>query len=224
MTVPSLVSEQSVRDVIALNAASGSAYNADTIGSNIRAASWFLERATNRIFRDEPTLTLKFTTNGDNAVLLPGLRTASSILLNGATLEADSTYHLLADVQQTGVYLGVQFRAFNTQQGGGPWYLSVPDWWDRNLDHPRWSQGGGRPGSLPNDLVIAGAWGYTDATLPEPVRDATKRLAAWLTLRSDALLSGAKATDTGIFDLSNMPTEVQMFVASWKVAKQAVGL
>jgi hypothetical protein len=69
---------------------------------------------------------------------------------------------------------------------------------------------------------IAGAWGYTDATLPEPVRDANTRDAAWLTLRSDALLSGARATDQGIFDLSSRPVEVQAFVHEWRTGKQAV--
>lgn len=221
MTTPSFTSEQSVRDIIDLNAAASSRYSSDTIGSNIRDASWFLERATQRIFRDETALTLKFTTNGQAAVYIPGLRTASSVALNGAALTADTSYWLIPDVQQSGLSLALQLRPFNRGQGSD-WYLGIPDWFDRNLDSPKWHSGY-RDQSLPNDLVVAGAWGYTDATLPEPVRRNTARLAAFYTIRSDALLSGARQTEAGIFDLSNLPVEVQEFVASWKSGPQAVG-
>jgi hypothetical protein len=219
VTTPALCSEQAVRDLIALNGASTSAYSADTIASNIRDASWFLERVTGRIFRDEPALTLKFTTNDEASIFIPGLRTASSVSWAGATLTADTSYWLIPDIQQSGLYVACQLRPF----GRGGSYLAYADWFDTNKDSPKW-QAGYRGGSLPNDLVIAGAWGYTDATLPEPVRRNTARTAAWMTLRSDALLSGAKATDTGIFDLSNLPAEVQQFVSSWRIGKQATGV
>lgn len=217
--IPSFVSEQSVRDIIDLNPSATSKYSSDLISSNIRAASWFLERATERIFRDESSLTLKFTTHNQDTIYLPGLRTASSVSLNGAAFTADQSYWLVPDVQQTGVSLAVSFHPW-----GGTDYLSNPEWFDRNLDSAKWQSLQSSRRSQPNDLSIAGAWGYTDANLPEPVRDATKRLAAWLTLRSDALLSGARVTESGIFDLSNMPVEVQQFVASWKSGPQAVGI
>jgi hypothetical protein len=219
MTTPAFVSEAAVRELITLNGASASAYSSDLIGSNIRAASWFLERATERIFRDEPSLTLKFTTNNADTVYLPGLRTASSLTLNGAAFTADSSYWLVPDVQQTGLSLAVSFHPF-----GGQDYRSNPEWFDRNLDSPKWQSLQQSHRSLPNDLVISGAWGYADADLPEPVRDTAKRLAAWYTLRSDALLSGAQSTEAGIFDLSHLPTEVQLFVSSWKSGPQVVGL
>lgn len=222
MTTPAFCTEQDVRTVVELNAAASSTYSSDTINSNIRSAAWFLERATKRIFRNETDLTLTFSTNNAAAVPLPGLRGVTSVALNGAALNQDTTYWLLPDSQQSGLFTGIQLRAFT--RGSGPnWYLAYPDWFDRNLDSPKWTQAQFE-GGLPNDLVIEGSWGYTDATLPEPVRDANKRLAAWLTLRSDALLSGVRVTEGGAFDLSNMPTEVQMFVADWSLGKQAVGL
>lgn len=220
MTVPAFTTEQAVRDIIDLNASATSRYSSGTIASNIRASAWFLERATGRIFRDESNLTLKFTTSNAGSVYLPGLRTASSVSLNGSARTADQSYWLAPDAQQTGVYTAIEFHPFS-----GSSYLSYPDWFDRNLDSPYWQQLNSTRRSIPNDLVIAGAWGYTDASLPEPVRDANTRHAAWLTLRSDSLLSGARATPEGnIFDLSQLPTEVQQFIASWKSGPQAVGL
>lgn len=219
MTVPAFTTEAAVREVLDLNAAGSSRFTSATIASNIRASAYFLERATGRIFRDETALTLKFTSNGSGSVYIPGLRTASSVVLNTATLTADETYWLVPDAMQTGVYTSVQFHPFGNSD-----YRSYPDWFDRNLDSPYWRQLSSSRRSLPNDLVIAGAWGYTDALLPEPVRDANTRHAAWLTLRSDALLSGARVTDSGIFDLTNLPIEVQQFVSSWKSGTQAAGL
>lgn len=217
MTTPALTTEAAVRSVLELEADGSSKYGSGLIGSNIRSASWFLERATGRIFRDEPNLTLKFTTNGAASIYLPGLRTVGSVTLNGAALTEDSTFWLIPDAQQTGVSLAIQFRAFGSAD-----YRNRPDWFDRNLDHPYWRAG--QSSSLPNDLVIAAAWGYEEPDLPEPVRDAAKVLAAFKTLRPDAFLSGAKATENGIFDLSQFPVEVQSFVSEWKTGPQAVGL
>lgn len=220
MTTPAFTTEAAVRAILSLNGAATSQYSSDQIGSNIRASAYFLERATNRIFRDEPSLTLSFTTNNADSIYLPGLRSVGTLSLNGAAFTANESYWLVPDAMQTGVYLAVSFHPF-----GGQDYRSNPQWFDRNLDSPKWQSLQQSRRSLPNDLIIANsAWGYLDANLPEPVRDANTRHAAWLTLRSDALLSGARATETGIFDLSNLPIEVQQFVASWKSGPQAVGI
>lgn len=225
MTAPfTFAGVQDVRTLLDLNANASSHYSDDLILSNLRSAAWFLERATGRIFRDESSLTLTFTTNGEAAVYLPGLRTAASVALNGAALTADSSYWLIPDLQQSGVATSIQFRPFGTGGSGGPWYLGIPDWFDRNLDSPYWTRGGNRS-SLPNDLAIAGAWGYVDAALPEPVRIANKVAAAFMTLRADVLLSGTRVTpDGGVFDLSQWPLEVQQFVAEWRLGRQAVGI
>lgn len=215
MTAPSLVTAASVREYMGLNAVStDSRYSDATIGSNIRAAGSLLERRTGRLFGDQ-TLTLKFTTNGATLIPLPGLRAATSVTLNSATLTADQTYYLVPDVQQTGIYTGIQFRAFETRATRGPWYLGNSEWWDRGLDLPH--VGLGQFTSLPNDLVIVGTWGYTDALLPEEARHATKVLAAYYTKRPDALLSGGITTEGGVFDLSAYPIEVQDFIRAWAV-------
>ena len=88
-------------------------------------------------------------------------------------------------------------------------------------------QPGGTGGSLPNDLVITGDWGYVDdATMPEEVRHTAKVLAAYFTKRPDAILGGALATpEGGVVDLSQLPIEVQAFVAEWRIEQgvEAVG-
>lgn len=222
MIAPTLCTVLQVREYMDLNtAASSSKYTDSTIGSNIRAAGAWMERRTGRVFGDQSATTRKFSTNAKASVLLPGLRTATTVTLDGVALTVDETYWLLPDAQQTGLYTGIQFRAWG--KGDAPWYLGVPDWWDRGLDLP------GRPsgGSLPNDLVILGDWGYVDdATMPEEARHTAKVLAAYFTKRPDALLGGALATpDGGVVDLSQFPIEVQAFVAEWRLEQgvEAVG-
>ena len=221
MTTPAFCTEADVRAVIALNASSGSNYSADTINSNIRSAAWFLERATNRIARNETDLTLKFSTQGRVAIHIPGLRSPSEVLLNTASLSEDESYWLIPDAMQSGVHTAIQFRAFSRGYDSN-WYKAIPDWFDRNLDSPKWQYADRM--SLPNDLTIRGAWGYTDATLPEPWRQANKVLAAYYTLHSDVLLSSVRVVEGGAFDLSQYPIEIQSFVTDWKTGTEAVGL
>jgi len=214
MIAPTLCTVLQVREYIDLNTtASSSKYTDSTIGSNIRAAGAWMERRTGRVFGAQAATTKKFTTHAKAYHLIPGLRTATTVTLDGTALVADTTYWLLPDAQQTGLYTGIQFRAWG--KGGAPWYLGVPDWWDRGLDMPGQPAGG----SLPNDLVIVGDWGYVDdATMPEEVRHVAKVLAAYFTKRPDAILGGKLYTpEGGVVDLSDFPIEVQAFVAEWRL-------
>jgi len=212
MTAPSLTFVGAVRDFLELEPNSTSRYTDETIGSNIRTATWFLERATGRLFSDR-TKAMTFSTNGAPHMTIPGLRTATSVTLGGSALTADSTYWLVPDSQQTGVFTGIALRAFTRTDG--PWYMGVADWWDRGLDMPN----GPRTGNtMPNDLVITGSWGYADADVPEPVRFATKVLAAFWTKYPDAVLIGSAATaGGGAIDLSGFPLPVQQFITDWRV-------
>lgn len=214
-----IVTAAAVREYLELNTTpSSSKYSDATLGSNIRAAQAALERATGRVFEDV-TATKVFTTNGAAFVPIPGLRTATTVTRQGATLVADSSYWLIPDLQQTGVYVGIQFRAFGShRQGEGPWWLSNPEWFERNLDSPYYPGNYGGPTSLPNDLSIAGDWGWATNGEPEPVLHAVKVLAAYYTKRPDALLSGSLVTPDGNFvSLEALPVEVGAFVAEWRV-------
>jgi hypothetical protein len=206
-----------VRDYLQANATTGQWSNS-LIGSNIAAASADLQRWTHRQFEaNSNTAVIKrFTTNGAAYLPIPDLRSASSVQLQGVALEADSTYYLIPDPMNTGVNLGIQFRSFGTSD-----YRSNPEWFDRNLDSPRWQARSGA-WSLPNDLAIAGYWGHVP--LPDPLLHATTALAGYYVLRSDALLSGAinRLEQGTIFDLSQLPIEVRRFVEDWKVGPSLV--
>ncbi len=220
MTAPSLTFVQAVRDFLDLDVDTTSKYTDQTIASNIRQASWFLERATNRLFGDYTGITRKYTTNGAAYLTIPGFRTFTSVTLAGAALSADTSYWAIPDVQQTGVYTGLQLRGFQ-QRPDGPGYLHRSDWFDTNADQA-WRNGIDLS-SLPNDLVIVGDAGYTDANLPEPARFTTKVLAAFYTKYPDAVLVAAIQTaNDGSIDLSGFPLPVQQFVADWRVG-QGVG-
>jgi len=220
-----IVTAAAVREYMALSSTpSTSQYSDTTLGSNIRAAQATLERATGRTFEDV-SATRVYSTNGAAFLPLPGLRSASAVTLQGAALTVDSTYWLIPDVQQTGVYTGIQFRAFGTARQGTAWWLSNPEWWDRNLDSRFYPANYGGPSSLPNDLSIAGSWGWTDSAMPEPARHAVKVLASYYTKRPDAILSGAITTPDGNFvNLSILPIEVRAFIDEWRVGPQVSGL
>ena len=168
------------------------------LGSNIRAAQGFLERQTGRQFDVQTGVTKTLSSNGAAVVSIPDLRTATSVTLQGATLDADESYWLLPDTRHSGVYVNVQLRAFGSDWRGNP------QWFDRNLDHFRHTADTG----LPNDLVIVGDWGWTSK--PDELLIGVKALAGWLTKRADAVLSGAMQDNAGnVFDYSQWPPEAQ---------------
>lgn len=219
------VTAADVRGYLELNSvASTSKYTDGAIGSNIRAASEFLERATGRWFADKGTVSFTTTSQGATSIPVPGFRTVATVTQQGTALTLDSTYYLLPDPLGTGIYTAVQFRGFGSRSYSMG-YLSNPEWFDRNLDND-WARGYGWRYSLPNDVVVTGEGGYTDATLPEAVRHAAKVLAGWYTLRPNSLLANVSVTPDGAnIDNSTLPTEVAAFIREWKLAgPQAVSV
>lgn len=210
------VSAAEVRTFANLEATSGR-YADAVLGSNILAAQRMLEQRTGRTF-DPSTATRKFTTEQRAAISIPDLRSATAVVLNGATLIEDETYWLLPDRAFPTIYTGIQFRSFGRSRG--PSYLAVPDWFDRGLDMSRYAY---EQASLPNDLLITGDWGWSPP--PDDVRHATKVLAAWLTKRADALLGNAVQTaDGSVFDYSELPPEINAVISTYRGGEQAVAI
>ena len=208
MTFP--LDANTVRDYMDLEPDGTSKYSNTTINSNIRAAVTMLERKTGRVFGDT-TATYAFTTGGRTSLIIPGLREATTVELNGATLAADSGYYLQPDAQQTGVSTGLAFGGYRRGD-----YHSNPEWFDRGLDFGldgyRYASGG----SVPSDLRISGTWGYEDP--PEPVLMAVKILAAYLTRLPVSNEAGAVVLPGGSqYDLVAWPAEVRDFVSDWSI-------
>jgi hypothetical protein len=205
------VSPAMVRDYLVATNTSGQ-WSDGLIGSNVSAASANLQRWTGRQFEPQgsnSTVTKVFSSRGRTYVTIPDLRSATAVVHNDSTLTADETYYLVPDRMNTGVYTALQLPGLRDRGD----HRSYSDWFDRNLDHWHWR---GRLNDIPNDISITGVWGHHP--YPEELLHATKVLAAYYTIRSDALLSGARQTPDGnVFDLSNLPREVQDFVRDWKL-------
>jgi len=184
------------------------------IGSNIVVASAALQRMTHRQFEAQVGATKTFSTEGRANVTIPDLESATAVTLNSSSLTANSTYYLIPDGMNSGVHTGIQFRAFGRYD-----YRSNPEWFDRNLDSPRYLSA---RGSLPNDLVIDGHWGHIP--YPDSLLHNTIVLAGHYVLRSDALLSGAinRIEQGVIFDMSALPHETRRFVEEWKIGPTLV--
>jgi hypothetical protein len=207
-----------VRNYLTLNTDSTSRYSDATIRSNIQAGQEFLRKATNRYFEPASGVTLTLTSNGNSVVDLPGVRSVTSVTQAGSALTADETYWLLPDDQGSGVYTGLQLRAFISRPGA-PWWLSVPDWFDRNLDSPYYPANmAGGYGSLPNDLVIVADVGYLDANLPASYLLALKFLAAILTLSPHTTVTNTISSADGLpQDIVDAWAFVQRFIEEWRV-------
>lgn len=213
--MPAFVNASNVRSYAGIDGINAPWTEAN-LGSNIRAASAFLQKRTGRQFEVQLATTKTFTTNGEAYISIPDLRTTTSVILNGSAQTADTDYYFIPDHQQTGVYIGIQFRPFGSRAD----YRSFSNWFDTNLDR-RWYTG---YTSDPNDLVIGPAdWGHSP--LPDEVMHATKVLAAWYTRRPDSLLGGVSVTAQGTeIDMSMIPAEVRQFIEDWKLSAQVVGV
>lgn len=206
-----------VRDYLVATGTTGQ-WSTARIGSNIAAASGNLQRWTNRQFEPQGSnsnITKRFSTLGRSYLVIPDVRSVTAVRLNGATLTANESYYLQPDRLQTGVHVGIEFpNRVNFRHSS--------EWFDRGYDSPYWRSR--LLTGLPNDLEIdSNAWGHSP--LPSELIHATTVLAAFYTIRPDALLSGARQTPEGnVFDLSRLPLEVQGFVSDWKLDDQVVVL
>lgn len=204
-----------VRDYLQASATTGQWSDA-FIGSNIAAASANLQRWTHRQFEPQGSnflVTKTMTTFGRSYLVIPDCRSIEAVRLNGSELVADESYYLQPDRMQSGVFIGIEFP--NRQS-----FVRNYDWFDRGYDlHDFQSR---LQTGLPNDLELdSREWGHVP--YPAELLHATNALAAFYTIRPDALLSGARQTPEGnVFDLSRLPLEVQGFINDWKLSDPQV--
>lgn len=224
MIPPAFIGTQPLIDYLGLNV-DRPAYSLATLGSNIRTASYNLEKWSGCFFADRHQ-SLSISTMGRSIIPIPRLRTFTAATWNNAvlTIGANPNAWLLPDIGQTGVSTSIQLRVSGGLAGRA--YLANQDWFDRGLDSPYWPGNyGGLGGSLPNDLILEGDWGYPDDGLPEPLMHATKILAGWYTLRPDSILANVKIDTSGnVLAYGELPPEVGAFVAEWRVGTMAVAV
>ena len=212
------ISQADVRTYLDISGTSGKFSDA-VIGSNIRAAASFLEKETGRQFERQTATTKIFTTEGRAQIAIPDLRTATAVTQQEVALDANETFWLIPDRQQSGVYVAIQFRSFS-QGGAGRSYLNNPQWFDRNLDRD-WLRYG--YSSLPNDLSITGNWGHDP--YPHDFLHAVKILAAFYTRRPDSVLADVAITPEGNeLRYSQYPPEVRNFIPDWSLSTQMVAI
>ena len=211
-----------VRDYLGQTSTTGR-YSDANLGSNIRAASGFLQKTTGRQFEQQDATLKTFSTYNRAIVHIPDLRSVDSLTLDGSALEANETYHLLPDRRSSGIFTAVQFRIPDTTWNHA-WYLADSQWFDKGLDLRKWSG----YTSEANNLLITGDWGYltgSEPSMPEELLHATKILAAWYTLRPDSVLANISVSPDGVVSqYGQLPPEVVSFLAEWSLGEQATAI
>lgn len=221
--MPAFVPASAVRDYLGQSSTTGR-YSDANLGSNIRAASGFLQKSTGRQFERQDATLKTFTTYNRAIVHIPDLRSVTSVTLDGSALTANETYHLLPDRRSSGIYTAIQFRVPDTTWNG-LWYLSDSRWFDKGLDLRKWSG----YTSEANNLLVNADWGYltdgTEPAIPDELLHATKILAAWYTLRPDSVLANISVSPDGVVSqYGNLPPEVLAFIGEWSLGEQATAI
>ena len=237
-----IVTPQQIRDINTWDTTTAQQaagpYSDTIIGNHILDSISELEQATARYFINRPGFSWQGTSNGAPLLYLAGVRTVSSVNWQGAVQTAASLgvgngYALLPDVQQTGIYTGIQFRPLRTPDTNGPWYWSLggpngTDWFSTGADNPfdpRNYGGGYVYTSVAQDTVITGDWGYAPGSEPNAFVGALEVLASWHQERRLSILSDSVITPQGgVLSFSQMPPEVRTFVANWGSGKTAVSV
>jgi len=188
-----------------------------SIASN---ASAMAERHTGRIFGVQSNTTYRYSADGQNSITIhdhPYNDTTRTVTWNGATLVEGTNVWFLPDRRNQDVSITVQMRPYNTNVAG--WYKVDPQWWDKNLDNPRWSLQSG----LPNDLVIVGTVGHP--VIAGDVKQATLELAAYLYAQTKGGPSSFTETLQGTdIILTSLPRPYQDMVQSWRIRTAVVDI
>ncbi len=223
------VSAAEVRDYLQLeanNPTGNSTLSDAQIESNIYASQETLERATRRWFVNRVGATYTATSMLRAIIPIPGFRTISGVQWSSSTLIVNQSVWPLPDVQNTGIFTGLQFRPFRADIA--QWYLANPLWWDQALDNPFYpgNYGGGYAyTSMPNDLVVTGDAGYAPGNEPYAWRLAVKQLASFYTKQPAAILASTIITaQGGIINYADIPATVAAFITSWQAGQQAVSV
>jgi len=169
------------------------------------------ERDTGRTFAAASNVTTRYSTDGQSSLIIhdrPYSDPSRTVTLGGAAMTEGTSVWFLPDRRDQAVTATIQLRYYDRSRPD--WYKADPQWFDKNLDNPRYFSG------TPNDLVIAGIGG-----MPFPHNDvvgAIRLLEAWLYWNAKSGASGVVQLPTGeSLDLEAEPPRYQEFVRNWRI-------
>ena len=181
-----------------------------SIASN---ASAMAEADTGRYFSVQSNVTTRYSTDGQASLVIhdrPYNDATRTVTVNGVTYTENTNVWFLPDRRNQDVVTTVQLRYYDTSTPN--WYKVSSNWFDANMDSPRFAIVAG----IPNDLVIVGTVGHP--VMPGDVKAAVLELAAWLYWRSKGGASSYAETLTGTdVDLSLLPMSYQLMVRNWEI-------
>ena len=182
-----------------------------------------MERDTGRVFAYTSNTTSTYSTDGETLVRVRDMPANGSntrtVRLSGVALINGTSYWLLPDRRNPEVSTVLQLRAFN--RSNPEWFKAFPDWFDGNMDSPRYANSLGQP----NDLVVNGSEGHPQP-IPGDVVGMAKAMTALLYWQAKAGASGTVATPTGeLVDLSARdPVGYPEFVRDWRIRTAVSGV
>jgi gp6-like head-tail connector protein len=169
------------------------------------------ERDTGRTFAAASNVTTRYSTDGQSSLIIhdrPYTDPSRTVTLGGAAMTEGTSVWFLPDRRDQAITATIQLRYYDRSRPD--WYKADPQWFDKNLDNPRYFSG------TPNDLVIAGIGG-----MPFPHNDvvgAIRLLMAWLYWNAKSGASGVVQLPTGEnIDLEAEPPRYQEFVRNWRI-------
>lgn len=205
--MPSLPSVSDVKTYLGLTGSGDDSLIAQLLPIGLAMA----EKDTGRTFSAASNTQTKYSSNGEALIAIhdrPVSDPSRTITWNGATLTEGTNAWFLPDRRDPNISTALQIRQFDT--GRADWYKADPQWFDKNLDNPRY------PIGSPLDIVVNGIIGH-----PFPnasVTGAILILDAYLYWRAKSGATGAAFTLTGEeVSLSETPPEYQAFVRDWRV-------
>ena len=193
------------------------------ISNLILQAEAQIEGDTGHTFAYSSNTTSVYSTDGEATVRVRDIPAAASntrtIRLSGALLTENVNVWLLPDRNNPEVSTLIQLRPFDRSRPD--WWKAYPNWFDANMDSPRyWASLGS-----PNDLVITGPEGHPTPT-PADVIGMCKLKTQLLYWQNKAGASGTVTTPTGdLIDLSARdPVGYPEFVRAWRIRSAVAGV
>lgn len=191
------------------------------ISTCITAAEGRIEHDTGRVFAYSSNTTRTYSTEGQASIVIRDVPSSASntatVTINGAVLTSGAGFWLLPDRRNPEVSTTIQLRTYD--RSNPEWYKASANWWDGNMDNPRYALSMGSP----NNLVIAGPEGH-----PNPQGDVVsmhKVMAALLYWQAKSGASGTVSTPTGeTIDLSADPIGYADFVRAWRIRTAVIGV